>query len=104
MHGAHRKPLKIAGKTQHLDLQWAEARGRACFIVIVGLESPPCLIGMDIKWPLRICIDVTNGTATPALPDPQTIHLNAAQQQDAAPPAISRALLLQTTDIPAETA
>ena len=104
VHGAHGKPLQIAGKTQHLDLQWGEARGRACFIVIIGLESPPCLIGMDIMRPLRERIDVTNGTATPTQTDPQTIHLNAAQQQDASPPAASRALLLQTTDIPAETA
>ena len=36
MHGAHGNPLQIAGKTQHLDLQWGEARGRACFIVIWG--------------------------------------------------------------------
>ena len=104
MHGAHGKPLQIAGKTQHLDLQWGEARGRACFIVIIGLESPPCLIEMDIMRPLRVRIDVTNGTATPTQPDPRTIHLNAAQQQDASPPAASRALLLQMTDIPAETA
>ena len=81
MHGAHGKPLQIAGKTQHLDLQWGEARGRACFIVIVGLESPPCLIGMDIMRPLLVQIDVSNRTATPAQPDPQTVHLNAAQQQ-----------------------
>ena len=95
------KPLQIAGKTQHLNLQWGEARGGACFIVIIGLESPPVLIGMDIMRPLRARID-TNGTATPAQLDPQTIHLNAAQQQDR--PPTSRALLLQTTDIPAETA
>ena len=81
IHSAHGKPLQIAGKTQHLDLQWDEARSRACFIVIVGLESPPCLIGMDIMRPLRVHIDVTNGTATPAQPDPQTVHLNAAQSQ-----------------------
>ena len=81
VHGAHGKPLQIAGKNQHLDLQWGEARGRACFIVIVGLELPPCLIGMDIMRPLRVHIDVTNGTATPAQPDPQTVHLNAAQSQ-----------------------
>ena len=81
VHGSHGKPLQIAGKTQHLDLQWGEARGRACFILIVGLESPPCLIGMDIMRPLHVHIDVTNGTATPAQPDPQTVHLNAAQQQ-----------------------
>ena len=81
VHGAHVKPLQIAGKTQHLDIQWGEARGRACFIVIVGLELPLCLIGMDIMRPLRVRIDVTNGTATPAQPDPQTVHLNAAQQQ-----------------------
>ena len=31
--------------------------------------------------PLRVRIDVTNGTATPAQPDPQTVHLNAAQSQ-----------------------
>ena len=104
VHGAHWKPLQIAGKTQHLNLQWGKARWRACFIVIIGLESLPCLIGMDIMRLLRIRIDVTNGTATPAQPDPQTIHLNAAQQQDSSPPATSRALLLQTTDIPAETA
>ena len=59
---------------------------------------------MDIMRPLRVLIDVTNGTATPAQPDPQKIHLNAAQQQDASPPTASRALLLQTTDIPTETA
>ena len=140
VHGAHGKPLQIAGKTQYLDLQWREARGRACFIVIVGLESPPCLIGMDIMRPLSIQIDVTNGTTTPAQPDPQTVHLNVAQQQrmkkplpEAAPPAsppleipppaaplassspeiappsaaphtASRALLLQTAEIPAEMA
>ena len=81
VHGAHGKPLQIAGRTQHLDIQWGEACGRASFIVIVGLESPPCLIGMDIMRPLRVHIDVTNGTATPAQPDPQTVHLNAAQSQ-----------------------
>ena len=36
---------------------------------------------MDIMHPLRVRIDVTEGTATPAQPDPQTIHLNAAQTQ-----------------------
>ena len=81
VHGAHGKPLNIAGRTEHLDIQWGEAWGRASFIVIVGLESPPCLIGMDIMRPLRVHIDVTNGTATPAQPDPQTIHLNAAQRK-----------------------
>ena len=81
VHGAHGKPLNIAGRTEHLDIQWGEARGRASFIVIVGLESPPCLIGMDIMRPLRVRIEVTEGTATPAQPDPQTIHLNAAQTQ-----------------------
>ena len=81
VHGAHGKPLHIAGRTEHLDIQWGEARGRASFIVIVGLESPPCLIGMDIMRPLRVRIDVTEGTATPAQPDPQTIHLNKAQAQ-----------------------
>ena len=81
VHGAHGKPLQIAGRTQHLDIQWGEARGRASFIVIVGRESPPCLIGMDIMRPLRVHIDVTNGTATPAQPDPQTVHLNADQSQ-----------------------
>ena len=81
VHGAHGKPFHIAGKTEHLDIQWGEARGRASFIVIVGLESPPCLIGMDIMRPLRVRIDVKEGTATPAQPDPQTIHLNAAQTQ-----------------------
>ena len=144
VHGAHGKPLQIAGKTQHLDLQWGEARGRVCFIVIVGLKSPPCLIGMDIMWPLRVRIDVTNGTAIPAQPEPQTVHLNVAQQkqkevsppnaapqqlpepsQETSPPAArqplpsppqeikppaatphttSRARLLQTAEIPAETA
>ena len=72
VHSAHGKPLQIAGKTQHLDLQWGEARRRACFIVIVGLESPPCLIGTNIMRPLRVHIDVTNGTATPAQPDPHS--------------------------------
>ena len=81
VHGAHGKPLHIAGRTEHLGIQWGEARGRASFIVIVGLKSPPCLIGMDIMRPLRVRIDVTEGTATPAHPDPQTIHLNAAQTQ-----------------------
>ena len=89
VHGAHGKPLNIAGRTEHLDIQWGKAWGRASFIVIVGLESPPCLIGMDIMQPLRVHIDVTKGTATPAQPDPQTIHLNAAQTQrpEKRPPA-----------------
>ena len=68
--------------------------------MIIGLESPPVLIGVDIMRPLRVHIDVTHGTATPAKPHPQTIHLNAAQTQN--PPA-SRALLLQAVDLPAET-
>ena len=102
VHGAHGKPLQIAGKTQHLNLQWGEARGRASFIVIIGLESLPVLIGMDIMRQLRVHIDVTHGTATPAQPDPQTIHLNAAQTQDL--PPTSCALLLQAIDIPAEKA
>ena len=59
------------------------------------------LIGMVIIRPLRVHIDVTCGTATPAQPDPQTIHLNAAQTHNS--PA-SHALLLQAVDIPAETA
>ena len=127
VHGAYGKLLQIAGKTQHLDLQWGEARGHTCFIVNIGLESPPCLIGINIMLSLRMRINVTNGTATPTQPDPQTIHLNAAHQQkntprqDAAPQpqayqqqgaatrhstpsTASRALLLQTTDIPSETA
>ena len=70
VHGAHGKPLQIAGKTQHLNLQWGKARGRASFIVIVGLESPPVLIGMDLIQPLRVHIDVTRCTTTPAQPDP----------------------------------
>ena len=98
----HGKPLQIAGKTQHLNLQWGEARGRASFIVIIGLESPPVLIGMDIMRSLSVRIDVTHGTAMPEQLDPQTIHLNAAQTQDL--PPTSRALLLQAIDIPAETA
>ena len=77
VHGTHGKPLQIAGKTQHLNLQW----GEACFIVIVGLESPSCLIGMDIMRPLRVHIDVTHRTATPAQPDPQKVHLNVAQSR-----------------------
>ena len=36
---------------------------------------------MDIMRPLRVHIDVTNGTATTAQPDPQTVHLNASQSQ-----------------------
>ena len=73
--------LEYSGRTEHLDIQWGEARGRTSFIVIVGLESPPCIIGMAIMRPLRVHIDVKNSTATPAQPDPQTIHLNAAQRQ-----------------------
>ena len=101
VHGAHGKPIQIAGKAQHLNLQWGNARGRASFIVIIGLESPPVFIRTDIMRPLRVRIYVTNGTTTPAQPDPQTIHLNAAQEQDL--PPTSRALLLQAVDIPAET-
>ena len=36
---------------------------------------------MDIMRPLRVHIDVTHGAATPAQPDPQTVHLNAAQSR-----------------------
>ena len=111
VHGAHGKPLNIARRTEHLDIQWGEARGRASFIVIVGLESPPCLIGMDIMRPLRVHIDVTNGTATPAQPDPQTIHLNAAQRQQpqkrlpaptASPPQILRENPASGASLPTE--
>ena len=57
---------------------------------------------MDIMRPLCVRIDVTNGTAMPAQPNPQTIHLNATQKQDL--PPTSHALLLQTPDIPVKTA
>ena len=66
IHCAHGKHLQITGKTQHLNLQKGETRGRASFIVIIGLESPPVLIGMDIMRSLRVHINVTRGTATPA--------------------------------------
>ena len=56
---------------------------------------------MDIMRPLQVHIDVTHGTSTPAQPDPQTIHLNAAQ---AIPSPAGRAMLLQAVDIPAESA
>ena len=56
---------------------------------------------MDIMRPLRVHIDVTSGNATPAQPDPQTIHLNAAQ---ASPSPAGRAMLLQAVDIRAESA
>ena len=46
--------------------------------------------------PLRVRIDVTEGTATPAQPDPQTIHLNAAQTQ----PLQERLLLRPTQALP----
>ena len=117
VHGTHGKPLQIAGKTQHLNLQWGEARGRACFTVMVGLESPPCLIGMDIMRPLRVHIDVTHGTATPTQPDPQTVHLNATQSRQKPPgesglatleiaclpqkPQQRKEMLLQGAEIPA---
>ena len=48
VHGAHGKPLQIAGKTEHLDLQWGEARGRASFIVIVGWSHLPA----SLVWTL----------------------------------------------------
>ena len=111
VHGAHGKPLNIAWRTEHLDIQWGEARGRASFIVIVGLELPPCLIGMDIMTSLRVHIDVMNGTATPAQPDPQTIHLNAAQRQQpqkrlpaqtASPPQNSRENPASGASLPTE--
>ena len=51
--------------------------------------------------PLQVHIDVNCSTATPAQPDPQTIHLNAAQ---AKPSPAGRAMLLQAVDIPAESA
>ena len=102
--GRPRRAWKIAPdcrKNPAPESTMGEARGRASFIVIIGLESPPVLIGMDIMRPLRVHIDVTRGTATPAQPDPQTIHLNAAQTPT---PPVSCALLLQAVDIPAETA
>ena len=104
VHGAHGKPLQIAGKTQNLNLQWGEVRGRASFIVIIDLESPPVLIGMDIMRPLRVNIDVTHDTATPAQTGPQTIHLNASQTPTTPPPPVSRSVLLQAVDIPAKAA
>ena len=48
VHGAHGKPLQIAWKTQHLDLQWGEARRRACFIVIVAWSCRPA----SLAWTL----------------------------------------------------
>ena len=34
VHGAHGNPLQIAGKTEHLDIQWGEARGRASLLLL----------------------------------------------------------------------
>ena len=88
---------------QHLDLQWGEACRRACFIVIIGLESPPCL-----NWDghhaaaLRAhrcdqCL--RDARSTGSSNDPPKCRPTAGCYF----PAVSRALLLQTTDIPAET-
>ena len=51
---------------------------------------------MDIMRPLRVHIDVTHGTATPAQPDPQTVHLNAAQSRQK-PPEKNGLAPLETT-------
>ena len=101
VHGAHGKPLQIAGKTQHLNLQWAEARGGANFIVIIGLELTPRANGNGHyeastspyrchSWYCHAC---------PARSTDDTPQ----HRQTATPPA-SHALLLQAVDIPAETA
>ena len=62
VHGAHGKPLQIAGKTQHLNLQWGEARGRASFIVIIGLESPL----YSLEW--TSCVRCASGLMSPTAP------------------------------------
>ena len=106
VHGAHGKPLQIAGKTQHLNRKWGEARGRASFIVIIGLKSPPVLIGTDIMRPLQVHIDVTEVL----LCLPSQIHkLYTSMPPRLQPPPpprppVSCSLLLQAVDIPAETA
>ena len=53
VHGAHGKPLQIAGRTQHLDIQWGEARGQASFIVIVlsGITALPHRHGYYVATP-----------------------------------------------------
>ena len=83
----HGKPLQIAGKTQHLNLQWGEATCRASLIVIIGHESPPVLIGMNIMRLLRVRIDVTNSTATPAQPDHKPFISTPPKHRTFPPPA-----------------
>ena len=76
------------------------------FIVFIGLESPPVLIGMNIMRPFRVRIDVTPRychacTAGPADHSSQRCPDAGSHPP---PPTASRALLLQAVDIPAETA
>ena len=116
VHGAHGKPLNIAGRTKHLDIQWGEARGRASFIVIVGLESPPCLIGKTQRQEL---LSQSPGPLHHPLLCPSARKSRCRGQECSFPPAPSNptassdlahphtascARLLQTADIPPETA
>ena len=104
VHGAHGKPLQISGKTQHLNLQWGEARGRACFIVIMGLKLPPCLIRKDIMRRSAFALMSPMAPLRPLNRIPKRSSSMQPKSRILLPSATSCALLLQTTDIPAETA
>ena len=95
MHGAHGKPRQITGKTQHLDLQWGEARRRACFIVLDrdGHHSAAPHAHWCYQWHRY-------AHSTGSSNDPPECRPTSGCFS----PATSHALLLQTTDIPAETA
>ena len=101
IHGAHGKPLHIAGRTEHLDIQWGEARGRASFIAIVGLESP--LLNRDGH---NAAIEGSNqcderngypGTARPSDHTPQRRSDSTSHRKGSPHPQLAHLLCLRKT-------
>ena len=98
VHGAHGKPFQIAGKTQHLNLQWGEAMGRVSFIVIISLGSDRNGYYAASTSPYRCHPQYRH--ACPA----GSTNYTPQSRPDAKPPNVRHALLLQAVDIPAKTA
>ena len=106
--------IPIAGQARHLSLEWSPAKGKTSFVVIAGLVGTPVLLGIDIMVPLRGKIPTATCTAIPRLlkapskPTPPTLQPvpNSSSYPDSSKTynafGMTRAALLQTINIPAE--
>ena len=60
-------PIRVAGRTMKLPLQWEEARTRVSLLVVPTLVAHDVILGMDVMSVLGVHIDTTQRRARPTI-------------------------------------